>query len=89
MLCRKKIMSKTELNKLNLDALKAIAGLLKLKGRSKYKRKGILIADFSPIEDDYKVNRLYTTILISLGFMSFMLVTYGLQSIYTMLGIPI
>ena len=35
--------TKSELNKLNLDVLKAIAGLLELKGRSKYKRKAELV----------------------------------------------
>ena len=48
--------------------------------RSKYKRKSLLIADFSPIEDDYNVHRLYTGILISIGITSFILLTYGLQS---------
>ena len=51
-----------------------------LPDRSKYKRKSILIADFSQIEDGYVVNRLYTAILISIGIVSFILLTYGLQS---------
>ncbi len=51
-----------------------------LLNRSKYKRKSILIADFSPIEDDYEVNRLSTAIIISTGIASFILLTYALQS---------
>ena len=55
--------------------------------RSKYKRKSILIADFSPIEDGYSVDRLYTIILISIGIVSFILITYGLQSGFRVLSI--
>lgn len=55
--------------------------------RSKYKRKALLVADFSPIEDGYSVNRLYTTILISIGLASFIFLTYGLQSIFSVLEI--
>ena len=35
--------TKNELKKLNMDVLKAIAGLLELEGRSKYKRKADLV----------------------------------------------
>ena len=55
--------------------------------RSKYKRKSLLIADFSPIEDGYVVSRLYTLILISVGIVSFILLTYGLQSGFEMFTI--
>ena len=58
-----------------------------LPDRSKYKRKSILIADFSQIEDGYSVNRLYTAILISIGITSFILLTYGLQSGFKLLRI--
>ena len=48
--------------------------------RDKYSRKSFVIADFSPLESDYGVNRLYTSILLSLGAMSFLVITYGLHS---------
>jgi len=48
--------------------------------RSKYSNKSFVIADFTPIEAYYRVNRLYTTMILSLGVMSFLMVTYGLHS---------
>ncbi len=55
--------------------------------RSKYTRKSLLVADFSPLEDGYNVNRLYTMILISIGIVSFIMLTYGLQSGFSVLDI--
>ncbi len=51
-----------------------------LADRSKYSRKALVVADFNPIESSYGVNRLYTSMLISLGIMSFLLTIYGLHS---------
>ena len=51
-----------------------------LEDRSKYFRKSFVVADFSPIDAEYSVNRLYTSILLSLGVMSFIVLTYGLHS---------
>ena len=48
--------------------------------RGKYSNKSFVIADFTPIEAGYRVNRLYTTMILSLGVMSFLLVIYGLHS---------
>ena len=48
--------------------------------RGKYYRKSIVIADFGIIEPGYSVNRLYTSIILSLGAMSFLFLVYGLQS---------
>ncbi len=53
--------------------------------RSKYSRKSIVLADFNPIESDYSVNRLYTIILLALGISSFVLITYGLQSGFSLI----
>lgn len=66
------IIEKGALRPLNINS--------SLPDRSKYKRKSMLIADFSQIEDGYEVDRLYTAILISIGIVSFILLTYGLQS---------
>ncbi len=55
--------------------------------RGKYSNRSFVIADFNPIEPGYGVNRLYTTMLISLGFMSFTLITYGLHSGFSLYGI--
>ena len=51
--------------------------------RSKYSRKSLVVADFSPIEEDYSVNRLYTSLLLSLGVMSFLFIGYGLHSVFS------
>jgi len=48
--------------------------------RGKYSNKSFVIADFNPLETDYSVNRLYTSMILSLGVMSFIMVTYGLHS---------
>lgn len=48
--------------------------------RGKYSRKSFVIADFSPLEATYGVNRLYTSLLLSLGVMSFIVLGYGLHS---------
>ncbi len=52
-----------------------------------YSNKSFVIANFNPIETSYSTNRLYTTILISLGFMSFILITFGLQSGFKIYGL--
>ena len=51
--------------------------------RAKYSRKSLVIADFSPIDNSYGVNRLYTSMILSIGIMSFILITYGLHSGFT------
>ena len=55
----------------------------------KYARNSFLIAYFNPVESNYSNNRLYTFILISLSFMSFMLIAYGFQGIYILLGLSL
>ena len=51
-----------------------------LRNRGKYSRKSFVVADFAPIEDGYSVNRLYTSLILNLGIMSFMVLGYGLHS---------
>ncbi len=49
--------------------------------RDKYSRRGgFVVADFSPIENGYGVNRLYTSVLLALAVISFVIITYGLHS---------
>ncbi|WP_269622734.1 hypothetical protein [Prochlorococcus marinus] len=68
----------------NIDKTSAQSGFkLKPSGlfdRSKYSLKTFVIADFTPVEENYSINRLYTSMLLSLGFMSFIIITYGLHS---------
>ena len=58
-----------------------------LANRGKYSNQSFVIADFTPVENGYGVNRLYTSILISLGAMSFIVLTYGLQSGFKIYGL--
>ncbi len=56
-----------------------------LTDRAKYSRKSLVVADFSPLEDGYGVNRLYTSMILSLGVMSFIIITYGLHSGFSLI----
>ncbi len=51
--------------------------------REKYSMKNLVIADFSSTQNDFKLNRLYTTVMIGVSFATFILVTYGLSSSIT------
>ena len=51
--------------------------------RDKYSMKNLVIADFSSIQNDFKLNKLYTTVMIGLSFASFIFLTYGLSSSIT------
>ena len=61
-------------------ALRPIIKDSTLNDRSKYSRNSFVVADFSIGEADYPPNnRLYTFVLLSLGVMSFIVVSYGLM----------
>ena len=64
------------------SALKAIG----LSDRGKYSKKSFVVADFNPIESNYSVNRLYTSVLIGLAISTFVIITFGLQSGFGMIG---
>ena len=69
------------------DTLEPILGdLVKintLKSREKYSMKNFVIADFSSFKKDFKLNKLYTTVMIGVSFATFMFITYGLSSSIT------
>ena len=54
-----------------------------LKSRQKYSMKNLVIADFSSIKNDFKFNKLYTTVMIGVSFATFIFITYGLSSSIT------
>ena len=54
-----------------------------LKSRQKYSMKNFVIADFSSIHNDFKLNKLYTTVMIGVSFATFIFLTYGLSSSIT------
>ena len=51
--------------------------------REKYSMKNLVIADFSSIQNEFKLNRLYTTVMIGVSFATFIFLTYGLSSSIT------
>ncbi len=54
-----------------------------LKSREKYSMKNFVIADFSSFKKDFKLNKLYTIVMIGVSFATFMFITYGLSSSIT------
>ena len=61
-------------------------GAIGLSDRGKYSKKSFVVADFNPVESDYGVNRLYTSILIGLAISTFVIISFGLQSGLGMMG---
>ncbi len=51
--------------------------------REKYSMKNLVIADFSSTQNDFKLNRLYTTVMIGVSLATFIFLTYGLSSSIT------
>ena len=50
------------------------------RNRDKYSMKNLVIADFSSASNNFKLNKLYTTVMIGVTFASFIFLTYGLSS---------
>jgi hypothetical protein len=61
-------------------------GAIGLSDRGKYSKKSFVVADFNPVESDYGVNRLYTSILIGLAISTFVIICFGLQSGFGLMG---
>ena len=53
------------------------------RNRDKYSMKSLVIADFSSASNNFKLNKLYTTVMIGIAFASFIFLTYGLSSSIT------
>ena len=53
------------------------------KSRDKYSMKNLVVADFSSTNNNFKLNKLYTTVMIGVTFASFIYITYGLSSSFT------
>ena len=51
--------------------------------RDKYSMKSFVVADFSSASNNFKLNKLYTTVMIGVTFASFIFLTYGLSSSIT------
>ena len=61
-------------------------GAIGLTDRGKYSKKSFVVADFNPVESGYGVNRLYSSILIGLAISTFVIISFGLQSGFGMMG---
>ena len=53
------------------------------RNRDKYSMKSFVIADFSSASNNFKLNKLYTTVMIGVTLASFIFLTYGLSSSIT------
>ncbi len=53
------------------------------RSRDKYSMKSFVIADFSSPSNNFKLNKLYTIVMIGVVFASFIFLTYGLSSSIT------
>ena len=53
------------------------------RNRDKYSMKSLVIADFSSASNNFKLNKLYTTVMIGVTLASFIFLTYGLSSSIT------
>jgi len=53
------------------------------RNRDKYSMKSLVIADFSSASNNFKLNKLYTTVMIGVTFASFIFLAYGLSSSIT------
>ena len=53
------------------------------RNRNKYSMKSLFIADFSSASNNFKLNKLYTLVMIGVTFASFIFLTYGLSSSIT------
>ena len=51
--------------------------------RDKYSMRSFVIADFSSASNNFKLNKLYTIVMIGVTFASFIFLTYGLSSSIT------
>ena len=63
-----------------------LGGLVKsnnFRNRDIYSMKSFVIADFSSASNNFKLNKLYTTVMIGVTFASFIFLTYGLSSSIT------
>ena len=61
-------------------------GAIGLSDRGKYSKKSFVVADFNPVKSDYGVNRLYTSVLLGLAISTFVIISFGLQSGFGMMG---
>ena len=71
-----------ELNTSTEPILGSLVKSKNFKSRDKYSMKNLVVADFSS-SNNFTLNKLYTTVMISVTFASFIFLSYGLSSSIT------
>ena len=72
-----------EISSLNSPILGNLVKSNNFRNRDKYSIKSLVIADFSSASNNFKLNKLYTIVMIGVTFASFIFITYGLSSSIT------
>ena len=73
-------------NEINVSTEPILGNLVNssnFQSRDKYSMKNLVVADFSSTNNDFKLNKLYTTVMIGVTFATFIFLTYGLSSSIT------
>jgi len=71
-----------EVNISNEPILGSLVNSENFKSRDKYSMKNLVVADFST-SNNFRLNKLYTTVMIGVTFASFIFLNYGLSSSIT------
>ena len=74
---------KKEINVSTEPILGSLVNSNNFKSRDKYSMKNLVVADFSSTGINFKLNKLYTIVMIGVTFASFIFLTYGLSSSIT------
>ena len=81
-----KVLNSVVNQEINVSTDPSFGSLVKsnnFRSREKYSMKNLVIADFSSASNNFKLNKLYTTVMIGVTFASFIFLTYGLSSSMT------
>ena len=76
-------VSNEEISSPNRPILGNLVKSNNFRNRDKYSMKSLVIADFSSASNNFKLNKLYTIVMIGVTFASFIFITYGLSSSIT------
>ena len=73
-------------NEINVSTEPILGNLvnsINFQSSDKYSMKNLVVADFSSANNNFKLNKLYTTVMIGVTFATFIFLTYGLSSSIT------
>ena len=81
-----KVLNSTITEEISISSKPILGNLVRSNNfisRDKYSMKNLIVADFSPSNNNFKLNKLYTTVMIGVSFATFIFLTYGLSSSIT------